>query len=39
LVFTSARKDVNSDVSLAYIENKLFGFELKHKMQLGNFFS
>jgi len=34
LIYTSARKDINCDVALEYIENTLFGFELKAKNQL-----
>ncbi|EGC34618.1 dynein light intermediate chain [Dictyostelium purpureum] len=34
LIYTSAKKEINCDVSLEYIENILFGFELKSKTQL-----
>ncbi|EFA84960.1 dynein light intermediate chain [Heterostelium album PN500] len=34
LIYTSARKDINCDVALEYIENQLFGFELKSRTQL-----
>ncbi|KAK5582137.1 hypothetical protein RB653_003720 [Dictyostelium firmibasis] len=34
LIYTSARKEINCDVTLEYIENILFGFELKSKTQL-----
>ncbi|EAL61001.1 dynein light intermediate chain [Dictyostelium discoideum AX4] len=34
LIYTSARKEINCGVTLEYIENILFGFELKSKTQL-----
>eukprot|EP01132_Coremiostelium_polycephalum_P002397 gene2397-2964_t len=34
LIYTSARKEINCDVALEYIENQFFGFELKSKTQL-----
>ncbi|GAM23489.1 hypothetical protein SAMD00019534_066640 [Acytostelium subglobosum LB1] len=34
LIYTSARKDINCDVALEYIENMLFGYELKSRTQL-----
>ncbi|KYR01501.1 dynein light intermediate chain [Tieghemostelium lacteum] len=34
LIYTSARKEINCDVALEYLENMLFGFELKSKTQL-----
>ncbi|EGG17761.1 dynein light intermediate chain [Cavenderia fasciculata] len=34
LIYTSARKEINCDVALEYIENILFGFELKSRTQL-----